>query len=208
MPSDDNIPTLEQRRESILAELAAIGDLRPGSLAQRYIRCGSPGCRCRRTPGLGRGVPALPPPVRRSDRGQRAALRHPARSRQRRERQEKACARRGTPRGAAPRPPRGPTRDAARPCRQLRAGPQVRRLHRAPPRAMRYDRFRAQGFRVGSGVVDGACKNLVGGRLQCSGMHWTADGANAILELRSCILSGRYEQFRELRAEGCGSLAA
>ena len=73
---------------------------------------------------------------------------------------------------------------------------------------MRYDRFRAQGLQIGSGVVEGACKNLVGGRLKRSGMHWTVDGANAILELRSCILSGRYEQFWELRAESCGTLAA
>ena len=30
-------------------------------------------------------------------------------------------------------------------------------------------------------------------------MHWTKEGANAIIALRSCILSGRYEDFWEER---------
>ena len=73
---------------------------------------------------------------------------------------------------------------------------------------MRYDKFRAQGLHIGSGVVEAACKSVVGGRVKQSGMHWTEDGANAILELRSCILSGRYEQFWELRVDECSASAA
>ncbi len=33
------------------------------------------------------------------------------------------------------------------------------------------------------------------GRLKRSGMYWTVDGANAILALRCCVLSGNYEDF-------------
>ena len=69
---------------------------------------------------------------------------------------------------------------------------------------MRYPDFRAQGLQVGSGVVEGGCKNVVGGRLKQSGMRWTKDGADAVLELRCCILSGRYEQFWELRTDDSG----
>ena len=42
---------------------------------------------------------------------------------------------------------------------------------------------------VGSGVVEAGCKTVIGERCKRSGMRWTVDGANAILALRSCILS-------------------
>ena len=34
------------RRDQLRQQLAAIGDLRPGSLVQNYRKCGKPGCRC------------------------------------------------------------------------------------------------------------------------------------------------------------------
>lgn len=63
--------------------------------------------------------------------------------------------------------------------------------------AMRYGEFRAMGLFVGSGVVEAACRTLVGQRLKRSGMFWSVRGANAILALRSCYASGRFEQFWE-----------
>lgn len=63
--------------------------------------------------------------------------------------------------------------------------------------AMRYEKFRAQGLFVGSGVVEAACRTLVGQRLKRSGMFWTLAGANAILALRACFASRRFEQFWE-----------
>ena len=62
---------------------------------------------------------------------------------------------------------------------------------------MRYREYRAKGLQIGSGVVEGACKNVVGARLKQGGMHWTKDGADAFPALRACILSGRYEDFWE-----------
>ena len=41
----------------------------------------------------------------------------------------------------------------------------------------------------------------VGARLKQSGMHWTQNGADGILTLRACILSGRYEDFWAWRTE-------
>ena len=60
---------------------------------------------------------------------------------------------------------------------------------------MRHAEFREQDLCVGSGVVEAGCKTVVGERCKRSGMHWTVDGANAMLALRSCVLSGRYEDF-------------
>jgi hypothetical protein len=67
---------------------------------------------------------------------------------------------------------------------------------------MRYEDFRKQGLFVGSGVVEAGCRTVIGQRLKQSGMHWTVKGANNIIALRCCILSGRWEDFWEYRATG------
>ena len=65
---------------------------------------------------------------------------------------------------------------------------------------MRYPEFRAQGLCVSTGVVEAGCKTAIGTRLKRSGMHWTVAGADAIIALRCCKLSGRFEGFWERRA--------
>ena len=65
---------------------------------------------------------------------------------------------------------------------------------------MRYPEFRAQGLCVGSGVVEAGCKTAIGVRCKRAGMHWTVAGADAIIALRCCKLSGRFEDFWERRA--------
>jgi hypothetical protein len=67
---------------------------------------------------------------------------------------------------------------------------------------MRYAQFRQQGLFVGSGVVEAGCKTVVGLRLKQSGMRWTVHHANAIIALRCCQLSRRWEEFWEQRAIG------
>jgi len=64
---------------------------------------------------------------------------------------------------------------------------------------MRYGAFRRQGWFIGSGVVEAGCRSLIGGRLKQSGMHWTVGGANAVLALRCCLESGRFEDYWESR---------
>jgi len=39
---------LEAQRQAVIAQLAQIGDLRPGSLVERFERCGNPNPRCTR----------------------------------------------------------------------------------------------------------------------------------------------------------------
>ncbi len=41
---------LEAKIAKIKAALAALGDLRPGTLSQQYNVCGNPGCRCKASP--------------------------------------------------------------------------------------------------------------------------------------------------------------
>ena len=65
---------------------------------------------------------------------------------------------------------------------------------------MRYGAFRAKGFSVGSGVIEAGCKTVIGARLKASGMFWSEKGANAIIALRCCVCSRRFEQFWEDRA--------
>ena len=65
---------------------------------------------------------------------------------------------------------------------------------------MRYPEFRAAGLCVSSGVLEAGCKSTVGKRLKRGGMHWSVRGANAILALRCCRLSGRFEDFWERRS--------
>lgn len=77
-----------------------------------------------------------------------------------------------------------------------------REYFRVNAERMRYAQFRSQGLFVGSGVVEAGCKIILGQRLKLSGMHWTIKGANAIIALRCCQLSGRWEAFWESRATG------
>ena len=65
---------------------------------------------------------------------------------------------------------------------------------------MDYPAFRDAGLCIGSGVVEGACRNIVCGRLKRGGMRWTVGGADAILALRSCIVSDRIDDFWQRRA--------
>src|ERR1700680_3886005 len=66
---------------------------------------------------------------------------------------------------------------------------------------MRYPEFHAQGLCTSTGVVEAGCKVAIGTRLKRAGMHWTLGGANAIIALRCCRLSGRFQDFWERRSE-------
>lgn len=67
---------------------------------------------------------------------------------------------------------------------------------------MRYGNFRKAGLFIGSGVVEAGCKTVIGKRLKQSGMWWTVRGANSILWLRCCLLSGRWEDHWDARRAG------
>lgn len=58
---------------------------------------------------------------------------------------------------------------------------------------MQYADFRAQGLPIGSGITEAACKTVFTQRLKLSGMRWTNEGAQVILNLRVTLLSGVWD---------------
>lgn len=60
---------------------------------------------------------------------------------------------------------------------------------------MRYDRYLAQGWPIGTGVVEGACGHLVKDRMEQAGMRWTVEGAQAVLDLRAVRLNGHWDAY-------------
>ncbi len=66
---------------------------------------------------------------------------------------------------------------------------------------MRYAQFRAAGLCTSTGVVEAGCKTVIGVRCKRAGMHWTVAGVDAIIALRCSLLSGRFEDFWERRAQ-------
>jgi len=66
--------------------------------------------------------------------------------------------------------------------------------YRARREQMTYPAFRAQGYQIGSGLAESACKRVIGHRLKGPGMHWSVAGAQAIATLRAAWLSGRWSE--------------
>lgn len=67
--------------------------------------------------------------------------------------------------------------------------------------AMQYHEYLAKGYPIGSGVIEGACKHVIGDRFCRSGMRWEIDGAQPVLHLRTIHLSGRWEAFTHHRIQ-------
>ena len=55
MSAARDLQALNERREHIVRELAALGDVQSGSLVERYRRCGKPTCHCATDGGPGHG---------------------------------------------------------------------------------------------------------------------------------------------------------
>jgi hypothetical protein len=60
---------------------------------------------------------------------------------------------------------------------------------------MAYDRFRAMGLDIGSGLIESACKTVVQQRLKLAGARWKPEHAQRILSLRVCHLNGQWDNF-------------
>jgi hypothetical protein len=69
---------------------------------------------------------------------------------------------------------------------------QVLRYFRRNRARMGYAAAAAQNLPIGSGVVEAACKTLVGQRMKRSGMRWRNSGGQAILTLRGLVQSHRF----------------
>lgn len=87
--------------------------------------------------------------------------------------------------------------EQARECRRLTV-----EYYRQNQERMHYDRYRAQGFHIGSGTIESGCKQVVSARIKGAGMRWSEAGARAIGKLRAALLSTGGRE-RELSA-WCG----
>ena len=71
---------------------------------------------------------------------------------------------------------------------------------------MRYDECLREGYPIASGVIEGACRHVVGDRLDRTGTRWTVDGAVSMIATRTTCLSDDwddYQQFRINREQTC-----
>ena len=66
---------------------------------------------------------------------------------------------------------------------------------------MRYHQYLANGWPIASGPVEGACKNLIKDRMERSGMRWTEQMAEAIVQLRAIYLSQDFDQYWQFHIE-------
>ena len=64
---------------------------------------------------------------------------------------------------------------------------------------MKYDQYLSQGYPIGSGVIEGACRHVVRDRMEGTGMRWRILGAQAILSLRAVHINGDWEAFQAYR---------
>jgi hypothetical protein len=68
-------------------------------------------------------------------------------------------------------------------------------------RYMKYDEYLRQGLPIASGCVEGACKNLIKDRMERSGMRWSLEGAEAMIQLRSLYVSGDLDDYWDFHLE-------
>ena len=64
---------------------------------------------------------------------------------------------------------------------------------------MQYDKFREQGFMIGSGTIESACKQIVSQRLKRSGAQWNTQGAVLTAKARAAWLSGDWQKLCSMR---------
>jgi hypothetical protein len=60
---------------------------------------------------------------------------------------------------------------------------------------MAYDRYRADGWDIGSGLVESACKHLIGAREKGPGMRWSERGANAVARVRVPLFNEAWDDY-------------
>jgi hypothetical protein len=60
---------------------------------------------------------------------------------------------------------------------------------------LRYDRALAAGWPIATGVIEGACRHLIGDRLDITGARWGLAGAEAVLKLRALISNGDFDAY-------------
>jgi hypothetical protein len=70
--------------------------------------------------------------------------------------------------------------------------------YRANRERMRYDEYIRRGLYIGSGAIESAHRTVIQRRMKLSGQRWTSTGAENMLNLRVCSLSGTWNLIEQL----------
>jgi len=60
---------------------------------------------------------------------------------------------------------------------------------------MAYDQYRAAGWDIGSGMIESACKHVIGQREKGPGMRWTEAGAQAVTNVRLLLFNDEWTDY-------------
>ena len=82
---------------------------------------------------------------------------------------------------------------------QRKALEDARRYMRNHGDKMDYPRYRSLGYHIGSGVAEAGCKHVIQSRFKRSGMRWSREGAERLLQLRVAYLNDEWDQVMEVR---------
>jgi hypothetical protein len=64
---------------------------------------------------------------------------------------------------------------------------------------MQYDVYLREGYPIGSGVIEGACRHVIKDRMERAGMLWTLEGASTLLRLRVVHTNSHWDEYQEYR---------
>jgi hypothetical protein len=73
----------------------------------------------------------------------------------------------------------------------------ARRYFKNHGHKMDYPRYEDKGLHIGSGIAEAACKHVVQSRFKRSGMRWSRQGAEKLLQLRVAYLNHQWRQVVE-----------
>lgn len=80
---------------------------------------------------------------------------------------------------------------------QKQALEDARRYFKNHGHKMDYPRYIEKGLHIGSGIAEAACKHVIQSRFKRSGMHWSRQGAEKLLQLRVAYLNQQWHQVRD-----------
>lgn len=66
---------------------------------------------------------------------------------------------------------------------------------------LQYAKLRRDDIDIGTGVVEGAVRNVIGVRLDGPGMRWSVARAELLVHLRCILINGQWAEFERYVAE-------
>jgi hypothetical protein len=75
------------------------------------------------------------------------------------------------------------------------------RYLRAKEEYLHYEIALAAGWPIATGVIEGACRHLIGDRLDITGARWGLEGAEAVLTLRALLDNGDFDAYWAFHVE-------